>query len=103
MASWVNSRAGRVVDKRNFIDIYVQVFHPDATMRVCGREMCRKLIKAAEKVRPGLYGDIETGFLNLEGVYALYNDVSEAGYDDELYRFLDVMEQADDADLDVFI
>lgn len=40
--------------KQEFLKCYETVFNPDNSIRVCGRENCKKLIELAEELCPGV-------------------------------------------------
>ena len=57
------------VEKQRFYDLYNQVFDKDGNTQACGRELCQKLIAAANAIEPkrqGYYGDLDTGYMNIE-------------------------------------
>lgn len=64
------------VQKEAFLDLFGEVLTPDGMVRNCGREKCKELILAAKKLAPEFdYGNLETGFLNVETLFYLYNSV----------------------------
>ena len=65
--------------KQEFLKCYETVFNPDNSIRVCGRENCKKLIELAEELCPGVkkFGSKETGFINEEEIMKLRKAVSK--------------------------
>ena len=59
-----------------FTEQYNKVFNEDGSIKTCGRGECRKLISYAEKINNDIeYGDSETGFLNIENIKELYEEI----------------------------
>lgn len=59
-----------------FLACYAEVFNEDGSQKNCGRNKCIQLIKSAEELAPnvdlGIFGSVETGFLNAEKLKELY-------------------------------
>lgn len=56
-------------------ELFEVVFDKDGNIKSCGREACKKLILACEKIKPGVdFGNSENGFMNVENIKALYNE-----------------------------
>lgn len=62
----------------NFKTVYGLVFDADGNIKTCGRERCKDLIVASEKVEQGFYGDKETGIMNAVAIKKLYQKVINA-------------------------
>lgn len=52
---------------------YNDVFNEDGTMKACGREVCMKLIVAANNIGDEEYGDLDFGRLDIDAVKRLHN------------------------------
>ncbi|MBQ8218386.1 MAG: hypothetical protein IJZ79_03680 [Bacilli bacterium] len=52
---------------------YREVFDDTGNIKACGRKKCIELIELAKKVQPGNYGDVKTGFINIDNINDLYN------------------------------
>ena len=61
-----------------FRKAYESVFNEDGTIKVCGREACKKLISACQaKDQNTYFGNVETGQIclsSLETIKKLYSD-----------------------------
>ena len=62
-----------VIEK--FKNKYIDVIDSNGDIKTCGRDNCEELIKLAQKIKPGNYGDLKTGFIKKENLIALYNEV----------------------------
>lgn len=60
----------------DFKSLYKQVFDSNGNITACGREKCRELMVAANKIKTGNYGDMNSGRLNIDNVKELYKIVS---------------------------
>lgn len=57
------------MDMQNFN----KVFNSDGTVKLCGRENCKKLIKEADTLEPGIqHGNIESGYMDIKSIKRLY-------------------------------
>lgn len=54
------------------LDAYRAVFDAKGQMKVCGREACRRLIEAADRIEPGIFhGNPVSGFVDTDAVKRL--------------------------------
>lgn len=59
--------------KKNFFDLYGNVFDVDGEVKLCGRECCRNLITLADKIEPDVeHGNIRDGFMHVDKIKNLY-------------------------------
>lgn len=58
---------------------YNKVFDENGDPRLCGREACKELILMCEENmgHKGLFGNIETGFMNVENIHALFEELKK--------------------------
>ncbi len=56
-----------------FESAYRNVFNEDGTMKACGRDLCMKLITAANNIGDEEYGDLDFGRVDIDAVKRLYN------------------------------
>lgn len=53
----------------NIIELYKQVFNEDGTVKQCGREKCKKLIRMCQNLNKDIdFGSIESGMMNVENI-----------------------------------
>lgn len=63
--------------KDRFNTQYNRVFNSDKTVKLCGRGECKKLIDIASKNdESGYYGDINTGYMNIDNINELYTKIN---------------------------
>ena len=64
--------------EREFLEQYKVVFDENNAVRLCGRANCKKLISIANEIDPFEdYGNIETGFMNVENLIALSKKIKK--------------------------
>ena len=68
--------------KRAFMNLFHEVFDENGNVTLCGRKKCQELIHAAKQVTP-IYGDEETGMMNVDAIRALYRELFPDGDEDE--------------------
>lgn len=52
-------------------ELYENIFDENGNIKVCGRYICKELITELNRKYPGIdFGNIYTGFLNIENVKA---------------------------------
>ena len=68
--------------KRNFKNLFQEVFDAEGNVTNCGRDKCRQLISAA-KAATSVYGDEETGVMRIEAIKLLYRELYPNGDEDE--------------------
>ena len=57
--------------------LYNDVFNNDGSIKNCGRTKCIQLIELSMKLKPNIdFGNIRTGFLNIENIIALYKELN---------------------------
>ena len=62
--------------KEEFEKIYEDVFNLDGSIKMCGREACKKLIKACNHLDPDTYfGNPKTGILMIENIQNLRDNL----------------------------
>lgn len=55
------------------MEYYNKVFNSDGTIKVCGRDLCKKLIAEADRLEPGIsHGNLENGYMNIESIQRLH-------------------------------
>ena len=60
----------------NFLKLYYLAFNNKGEVKNCGRNVCKELIKAAYKINNTTdYGNPETGFMNIENIKILYEEI----------------------------
>lgn len=62
----------------SFLNLYKEIFNEDGSVKICGREKCRKLISLAiqmEKHEDGYFGNDRTGMMNTEKIQELYEKI----------------------------
>ena len=64
------------MSNEEFKAVYKQVFDSNGNITACGRDKCIELMKIADRVKTGNYGDIRTGRLNIENVKDLYKTLT---------------------------
>lgn len=54
---------------------YKKCFNTDKTVALCGREACKTLIRMCEEFtgKTKIFGNIETGFMNIENIHKLFD------------------------------
>lgn len=61
------------LDLALFEAAYNDVFDENGTMKACGRDICTKLIIAANNIGDEEYGDLDFGRLDIDAVKRLHN------------------------------
>lgn len=62
---------------KEFKSLYKQVFDENGNIKACGRETCIELIRAAAELDGKTkYGNLKTGFMNIDNLKALYEGVN---------------------------
>ena len=61
------------LDLALFEAAYNEVFDENGEMKACGRDVCMKLIVAANNVGDEEYGDLDFGRLDVDAVKRLHN------------------------------
>ena len=68
---------------KNFMELYHSVFDEHGTVRICGRENCRKLIISAISLNANIphesFENEETGVMNVEAIHTLYDRLKTMG------------------------
>ena len=55
--------------KENLLELYGEVFYPDGTIKLCGRDKCRSLMIACSDLSGGeKFGDIKTGIMDVDKI-----------------------------------
>ena len=63
---------------QGFIKAYENVFDHNGSVRICGRNACKTLIEEAHKIDSRIiFGNQETGFMNILEIQKLYKRLSE--------------------------
>ncbi len=62
------------MSKEAFRDLFRKVFDEEGNVTRCGREACKKLIHASKQVTP-IYGNEETGMMQVDAIKALYKEL----------------------------
>lgn len=66
------------MEKDEFIKIYKKVFSSDGSVKSCGREECKKLIRASRLIdNSKTYGDETTGFMDVSEIKELFNTIAK--------------------------
>jgi hypothetical protein len=61
---------------RKFIVQYFEVFNEDGSVKLCGRENCKKLIALADQLDDSeSHGNIENGNMNIESIKSVHERV----------------------------
>lgn len=61
-----------------FMTQYGNVFNTDGSVKACGREESKKLIKISNEIDPDvIHGDTDTGFMNISEIQKLYAKISK--------------------------
>ena len=60
------------MDILGFKNLYHEVFDLQGNVTPCGRAKCIELINKANDIKPGNYGDVNTGIMNIENIKSLY-------------------------------
>ena len=68
--------------KRAFKNLFREVFDENGNVTVCGRKKCQQLIHAAKQVTP-IYGNEETGMMNVGAIQALFRELFPDGDEEE--------------------
>ena len=64
-----------------FLQLYKEVFDVDGNIKACGRDTCKKLIEAANIIDNRVnYGSVNSGFMNVDELHALYKHESKRLY-----------------------
>lgn len=58
-----------------FKEKYLDVFDKNGNVKPCGRKACVDLMELANQIRNDDYGNIKTGFLNIENIKKVYSEV----------------------------
>lgn len=62
--------------EEKFEQVYAKVFTEENTVRTCGRDECKKLIKlAVEMDNSNDFGNINTGCMNINNVVKLHERI----------------------------
>lgn len=61
------------LDLALFEAAYDEVFDENGEMKACGRDVCMKLIVAANNIGDEEYGDLDFGRLDVDAVKRLHN------------------------------
>ena len=65
--------------KVEFNTVYVSVFDSEGKVKACGRDKCKALMEISNKIEPDtVFGDKNTGYLNVANVKALYDKLNKA-------------------------
>lgn len=56
-------------------ELYYRCFDEDGNVKNCGRQNCINLIVACQKFGDRNYGDIITGYMNIENIKQLMKEV----------------------------
>ena len=74
---------------KNFMELYHSVFDEHGTVRICGRESCRKLIISANEIVSAIslntniphesFGNENTGVMNVKAIHTLYDRLKTMG------------------------
>lgn len=59
-------------------DLYNVVFDSNGKVKPCGREYCKELISECSKYTSHYCGDISTGFMNIDVIKSVYNEVKDS-------------------------
>lgn len=63
----------------SFLALYDEVFNSDGSVKPCGRFKCMNLIESAKQLEKDIdFGDMQTGFMRIVNIKALYNKVCVA-------------------------
>lgn len=64
--------------KQLFLEIYAKVFNEDGSIKNCGRTVCIQLISLANQLGTDTdYGNADTGFINIETMQKLYEQINQ--------------------------
>lgn len=54
-------------------ELYEKVFDTNGDIKACGRDACKKLIKACQEIQPNVdFGNVDTGMMHVENIKNLY-------------------------------
>lgn len=60
-----------------FVKLYTEVFDEKGSIKACGRVKCMELIKTAVELDGKTkYGNLKTGFMNVDNLKALYESIT---------------------------
>ena len=59
----------------NLKELYDKCFDEQGNIKQCGRQNCINLILACQKIGGRNYGDIETGYMNVDAIKHLMKEV----------------------------
>lgn len=60
----------------DFKEQYNKVFDTEGTIKLCGREETKKLIRLAKELKPDVdFGNESTGFLNIDNIKSVHISV----------------------------
>lgn len=60
-----------------FNTLYPQVFDENNNVKVCGRELCKRLINMANLLEEGRsHGDLRDGFMDVQSIIELHNKIN---------------------------
>lgn len=66
----------RSMNYQEFLQAYNAVFDETGCIKPCGREMTQRLISAALAIEPcGKFGDLQTGYMNVEAIKKIRNTI----------------------------
>ena len=75
----IKDRCDYMEDIKDFLFKYGRVFDESGNIRLCGRNACADLIEACQKIasdKSVYYGNMSTGFMEVENIQNLYKKVS---------------------------
>lgn len=78
----------------DFFELFDTVFDENGTVRLCGRDVCKKLIAAADTAAPaqkGKFGDSKTGTMNIKALNALYRTLKTAEFMEEAQNLREIL------------
>jgi len=65
---------GTAWQRKIFFWLCDEIFDANRNFRSCGRELCISLIRVCNEILPEKdYGNVDSGFVNRENVFELYN------------------------------
>lgn len=60
------------------LELYDEVFDANGAIKTCGRNACKKLISACQKLDKNTnFGDLQSGYMNVEAIKALHEKISK--------------------------
>ena len=61
-------------DRLDFLEAYDEVFDPDGSIKLCGRDKCKKLILMCESIAHP-FGNPDTGCMYVEAIKKLHEEI----------------------------